>query len=210
MSRPALDITWTAITNQEEKFRTTLSEERIRHSQEKSYCQWSTRVYNIFMECFCFSLPGVHTGSFKNFHNLVSKNGSYMFTKKSCIIKKIWKFSKLSSLKESKEAHEIKRKLHCLFKTLNEEELDVLLKTLQSNGGIESDCICIKPNDYRHISRRTSNFDPRISIAQAFRFPQMTDEFLRILPCCCNHNTCYENVCINPYHSSLVVDSGTS
>jgi len=144
----------------------------------------------------------------RNITETFYKNTAYMFNKKSCMIKKILRFSKLPK-DQSQEVKDLKRKLHSLFKTLTDTQLDVLLKTLQANGGIDSDCILVSTSSYRQIARRTTNFAPRLLLAKVFRFPNLKDEYLRCLACCYNHNLCDENnMCINPFHSSLIIDSG--
>lgn len=143
-----------------------------------------------------------------NLINKLWRNTVYMYNKKCCMIKKILRFSKLPK-DHSQEVKDLRRKVHSIFKTLSDDQLDILLKTLQANGGIDSDCILVNTSTFRHINNRTTNFAPRTLLAKVFRFPLLKDEYLRCLSCCHNHNSCDENkVCINPYHSSVVIESG--
>ena len=147
----------------------------------------------------------------KNKTNLINKlwKGTvYMYNKKCCMIKKILRFSKLPK-DHSQEVKDLRRKVHSIFKTLTDDQLDILLKTLQANGGIDSDCILVNTSTFRHINCCTTNFVPHILLAKVFRFPSLKDEYLRCLSCCHNHNSCDETkACINPYHSSVVIESG--
>lgn len=138
----------------------------------------------------------------------------YIFKKKKAIlIKKIWKLAKLSEMAQS-DAIMVETKLHSILKTLDEVNLDIILKSIQSNGGIDTDCVPIVPSEYRQCSNRRNRKtnDPKFTLARAFRFPELTpDDNLRHLPCC----RCYINVtnlcdCINPYHVSLIVKSADS
>uniref|UniRef100_A0A069DMB1 Mothers against decapentaplegic homolog n=1 Tax=Clytia hemisphaerica TaxID=252671 RepID=A0A069DMB1_9CNID len=144
-----------------------------------------------------------------NLINKLWKNSVYMYNKKCCMIKKILRFSKLPKDKEQNhEVKELRRKVHSIFKTLTEDQLDILLKTLQANGGIDSECILVNTSTFRHITCRTTSFVPRTLLAKVFRFPNLKDEYLRCLSCCYNHSSCDETkVCINPFHSSVVIES---
>ena len=129
----------------------------------------------------------------------------YMLRRKKInIIRKILKFSKLSS--------KYSCRLKALLKTLTTEQLNVLMKCLQSKGGIESDCILCGSELSRqgHLpSSSPEQTEIKLLLAQAFRFPELTEEaFLKSLVCC-SRRYCKpgDEQCINPYHTSLVVDT---
>lgn len=129
--------------------------------------------------------------------------------KKSTLIKKIWKLSKLSEMTQS-ESVMLETKLRAILKTLDEANLDIILKSIQSNGGIDTECVPTVASEGRVCSRRNRKInDPKFTLARAFRFPELTsDDNLRHLPCCRNHvNVTGYCDCINPYHVSLVVET---
>lgn len=145
----------------------------------------------------------------KGIKNKVPETDLCMFKKKkSSLIKKIWKLTKLSDMAKS-DSIVLESKLRSILKGLGEVDLDILLKSIQSNGGIDTDCVLVMANEGRHCNRKNIN-EPKFTLARAFRFPQLTsDDNLRHLPCCCRHLsvTSYSD-CINPYHVSLVVETG--
>ena len=128
----------------------------------------------------------------------------YMLRRKKInIIRKILKFSKLSS--------KYSCRLKALLKTLTTEQLNVLMKCLQSKGGIDSDCILYRSELSRHghLPSSPEQTEIKVLLAQAFRFPELTEEsFLKSLVCC-SRRYCKpgDEQCINPYHTSLVVDT---
>lgn len=145
----------------------------------------------------------------QNLQKKTTNTKLFMFKKKSSLIRKIWKYAIFSGMDEDIAA-DIKSKLRSLLKSLSEESLKVLLQSLKTRGGADSLCIHVHTSELRHFQRYIHYF-PKLVLAQAFRYPQISeDNYLRDLPCCCQYNHCdKENgVCINPYHSSLVVYSG--
>ena len=126
----------------------------------------------------------------------------YMLRRKKInIIRKILKFSKLSS--------KYSCRLKELLKTLTTEQLNVLLKCVESKGGMELDCLIYRRSRHRHLPSSPGQTEIKLLLAQAFRFPELTEEsFLKSLVCC-SRRYCKpgEEECINPYHTSLVVDT---
>jgi len=124
--------------------------------------------------------------------------------KKSSIIRKILKYSKLSSM-ERTQSLELKSTINMILKILTDEQLDVLLKCLQCKGGIEADCLYVE-NETKNLPKQT---ELRHVMAEAFRFPGIRKEcFFKNLSYCSQNDIvdpCNE-CCINPYHLSLVVD----
>ena len=144
----------------------------------------------------------------KGIKNKVPETDLCMFKKKkSSLIKKLCKLTKLSEMAKS-DSILLESKLRSILKALGEVDLDNMLKSTQSNGGIDTGCVLIMGSENRHCRRKIN--EPKFTIARAFRFPQLTsDDNLRHLPCCCRHlNVNTYSDCINPYHMSLVVETG--
>jgi len=149
----------------------------------------------------------------KGIKQKVPETDLYIFKKKkSSLIKKIWKLTKLSEMAQS-DSIMLESKLRSILKALDEVNLDIILKSIQSNGGIDTDCVPIVASENRHCNRRNRKInEPKFTLARAFRFPDLTsDDNLRHLPCCRNHiNVTSYCDCINPYHVSLVVETAVS
>ena len=119
--------------------------------------------------------------------------------KKFKIIRRILKFSKLTGM-EKKNSTDLK----AVLKSLSEDELDILFKSIQCKGGINSSCIVYNNKETLHLLKP---LEIRFLMAQAFRFPNLTKEcFLKRLVCCSQRDCSSREQCINPYHSSVVVD----
>jgi len=148
----------------------------------------------------------------KGFKQKVPESDLQIFKKKkSSLIKKIKKLTKFSEMAQS-DSVQIENKLHSILKTLDEVNLDIILKSIQSNGGIDTDCVPLVETENRNQNNRRNRKinDQKFTLARAFRFPELTSEDnLRHLPCCRNRFvTDVTNCeCINPYHVSLVVET---
>ena len=130
-----------------------------------------------------------------------------MFGRKKHLIKKIWRFRKDSKEATESETDNCKALLHQTLKTLNEGELYVLYKSLQSRGGFDTPCLCLGESTFKKQERR--KIEAKFIIAKSFLYPELQNvSTLRTLDCCASFGNENSAHCLNPYHYSHVIDLG--
>lgn len=126
--------------------------------------------------------------------------------RKSTLIKKIWKFRRDSKFASPSKLEAFKALLYAALKCLCDDELQALLKSVQSKGGIDTPCLCLKKSEC--LGGRQRHIDIKYVFGKAFVYPELeTSRSLRALNCCATRIE-PSSSCLNPYHSSHVIDSG--
>lgn len=114
-----------------------------------------------------------------------------MFKKKSSLLKKVWRL-KASTLAEPDAAL-----LHNVLKNMDERQLSTLLKSVETAGGCET--ACIGPSAK---CRKVAVCEQKVILLRAFCCAE-----LRSIAQLKQLHGCTAAICLNPYHSSLVIDS---
>lgn len=144
-------------------------------------------------------------------------------SKRNSLVKLLWKYKINDETKGSpqkdkptmaqkaavslQEELELKSVTHSFLKRLKVEQLEVLVRAMESRGGEVTPCVPVSRSDLwlgKHV------VSPYVLCCRVFRWPDLrSDVEMKRLPSCTRLNEDKEAVvCCNPYHWSVVVKIG--
>ena len=136
----------------------------------------------------------------------------FMFRTRRSLVKRLWKSrfraqDETNSAPETPEEEETKSAFNSMLKRLKEKQLDILVQSVESNGGESTDCVLL-PRPELRLGRRV--VAPHVLCCQVWRWPDLSDptELKRLSNC----TAAYEqtSICCNPYHWSRIIIPGKS
>lgn len=130
-------------------------------------------------------------------------------SKRHSLVKRLWKHRLINdetqSATETPEELELKSVAHTMLKRLKEKQLDILVQSVESKGGENTECVLL-PKEHVRVGRRS--FSHHNLCCRLWRWPDLSQEAELKRLSCCNTVNDPGYVCCNPYHWSLLLKPG--
>ncbi|XP_071098649.1 mothers against decapentaplegic homolog 6-like [Haliotis cracherodii] len=132
-------------------------------------------------------------------------------SKRHSLVKRLWKHRLINdetqSATETPEELELKSVAHTMLKRLKEKQLDILVQSVESKGGENTECVLL-PKEHVRVGRRS--FSHHNLCCRLWRWPDLSQEAELKRLSCCNTVNDPGYVCCNPYHWSLLLKPDTT